>query len=230
VEEFRLAGNLTVIQAALTPVKAVDPDPVRYVVAGLVLGLVLGLVVVLLVEYFDDRLLDPEQLGRATGTGLVVKVPKPPRNARLGDRPAPFALAHAHLMALQHPFHMLLVTGATARDPADGVASELAAAAAEAGQQVAVIPSDARDLARRSPADLTVIAAPSPETSARVVRLAAAGGPVIVVATAGRTRFREAQRTAELLRQAGGQVVAAVLVARGGLNGARGSNGRRHLA
>jgi Mrp family chromosome partitioning ATPase len=133
-------------------------------------------------------------------------------------------------MALQHPFHMLLVTGATAGDNADGVASELAAAAAEAGQQVVVVRSDATDLARRNPADLTVIAVPSPETSARVVRLAAAGGPVIVVATAGRTRFREAQRTAELLRQAGGQVVAAVLVARGGLNGAGAAIGRRRLA
>jgi capsular polysaccharide biosynthesis protein len=211
VEQFRLTGNLSVIQPAAPPAKPVDPDPMRYLAAGLAAGLVLALLIALVVEYLDDRLLEPDQLGRAVGTDLVMWVPKTERQR---DGLVPYALAHANLLAHQRPFERLLITGATARDPADAVAWDLAAAAADAGQTVAVIPTTMLEGVLRPGPELTVIAAPSPETSSRVVKLAASGGPAIVVATAGATRFREAQRTAELLRHAGAQVVAAVLVSR----------------
>ncbi|TMD35968.1 MAG: hypothetical protein E6I81_04555 [Chloroflexi bacterium] len=226
VEQFRLSGNLSVVQAAVPPTRPSDPDPLRYLAAGLVAGLVLGLLVALMVEYFDDRLLEPEQLGRAVGTDLVVRIPKAPPHV---SSPAPFALAHANLLAGHRPLQTLLVTGATAGDPADAVAWELGAAATEAGQTVAVIPTSASNGVPHPEPDLTVIAAPSPETSSRVVRLASGGGFAIVVATAGSTRFRDAQRTAELLRRAGAQVVAAVLVSKNAGHGSNGhrSNGRR---
>jgi capsular polysaccharide biosynthesis protein len=209
VEQFRLTGNLSIIQAAIVPAKPVDPDPLRYLAAGLAVGLVVAFLAALAVEYLDDRLLEPDQLARAVGTHLVVRVPR----ANNQPRPAaPFALAHANLLALRRPLQRILVTGATEKDPADAIAWELAAAATEAGQTVAVVPTTALDGSPLPAADLTVIAAPSPESSSRVVRLAAAGGPAIVVATEGVTRFGDAQRTADLVRQAGAEVVAAVLV------------------
>ena len=225
VEQFRLSGNLSVIQTADPPAKPSDPDPLRYLAAGVLAGLVLGILVALLVEYFDDRLLEPEQLGRAVGTDLVVRVPKA-RKRSAGA--VPYALAHANLLAQQGSMQTILVTGASARDSADSVAWELAAAATDAGQTAAVIPTSTMDGGAAPASDLTVVAALSPESSARVVRLAGAGGPAIVVATTGDTRFREARRTAELLRQAGAEVVAAVLLPRGaGRNGHRG-NPLRH--
>ena len=209
VEQFRLTGNLSIVQPADAPAKPVDPDPLRYLAAGLVVGLVLALLAALAVEYLDDRLLEPDQLARAVGTDLVVRVPR----TRNQSRPAaPLALAHANLLALRRPFQRILVTGATEKDPADAIAWDLAAAATEAGQTVAVVPAASVDGSPQPAADLTVIATPSPESSARVVRLAAAGGPVIVVATEGVTRFGDAKRTADLVRQAGAEVVAAVLV------------------
>lgn len=227
VEQFRLNGNLSVIQPAVLPTNPVDPDPLRYLAAGLVAGLILGLLAALILEYLDDRLLEPDQLGRAVGTDLVMYIPKAAQ--RLPGAPVPFALGHANLLALNRPFERLLITGASARDPADAVAWDLAAAATEAGQTVVVIPSSTVDRAPFPAPELTLIAAQSPEISSRVMRLAAAGGPAIVVATAGATRFREAQRTAELLRQAGAQVAAAVLVSRAADHGSNGhkSNGHR---
>ena len=60
--------------------------------------------------------------------------------------------------------------------------------------------------------ELKVIAAPSPDVSSRALNLAGSTDLAILVATAGRTRFGEARRTAEMLRQAGSEVAVGILL------------------
>ena len=56
---------------------------------------------------------------------------------------------------------------------------------------------------------LLVVSVPSPETSPAAVLLAPMVSQVVLVATAGVTRFADARRTADLLRHTGAQVAAA---------------------
>lgn len=71
------------------------------------------------------------------------------------------------------------------------------------------------DLCREGPLTegrFVVVAAPAPEQSPTAMMLARTTRRTILAATAGRTRFRDARRTAELLRDAGVAVVGGILV------------------
>jgi capsular polysaccharide biosynthesis protein len=212
-EQYRLDGNLSVIQPALPPTKPADPDKIRYGVVGLVAGLALALILALTLEYFDDRVREPGDLARAAGTALVLAVPK---NGHATDRDLKrhYALAHSSLLAAQPRLRRVLVAASSPRDEADVAAHGLAGAAAEGGQPAVVMGK--LDLATRpvGPEELTVIAAPAPEISSRVINVCRYADATILVATAGATRISEAQRTAELLRQAGAEVALGILLSR----------------
>jgi capsular polysaccharide biosynthesis protein len=62
--------------------------------------------------------------------------------------------------------------------------------------------------------NLALVAVPSPDISPAAVMLGRASPQAALVATRGVTRFGEARRTAELLRQAGVDVAAGILVSR----------------
>jgi len=59
--------------------------------------------------------------------------------------------------------------------------------------------------------DLTIMSAPSPDVDPTAVSLARMADVAIIVATAAKTRFSEARRTADSLRMAGVEVVAGIL-------------------
>jgi capsular polysaccharide biosynthesis protein len=61
---------------------------------------------------------------------------------------------------------------------------------------------------------LLVVAVPSPDTNPIALLLGPGAKRAVLAATAGVTRFREARRTAELLRQAGVEIAAAILLDR----------------
>jgi len=61
---------------------------------------------------------------------------------------------------------------------------------------------------------LVLVAVPSPDTSPTAVMLGRTAKRAVLAATAGVTRFRDARRTADLLRQSGVDVVAAILLPR----------------
>jgi uncharacterized protein involved in exopolysaccharide biosynthesis len=71
-QESLLDGGLSTIEAARTPSKPVDPDPIRYLLGGLVVGLVAAVIAALVVERVDDRIFGPERLSEATSAALVV--------------------------------------------------------------------------------------------------------------------------------------------------------------
>ncbi|TMC39869.1 MAG: hypothetical protein E6J28_02790 [Chloroflexi bacterium] len=211
LEEYRLAGSLSVVETAQPPAKPADPDPVRYLLVGLVAGLALALVAVLMLEYFDERVREPEDLARAAGTPLVVMVPRATRR-HAANRVQPYSLAHAGLLAAQPRLRRVLVAASSPRDHAEVAARGLAAAATEGGQQ-AFVEGPGDEAPRATEADeLKVIAAPSPDVSSRALNLAGSTDLAILVATAGRTRFGEARRTAEMLRQAGSEVAVGILL------------------
>lgn len=208
LEEFRLGGNLSVVQLADSPSKPIDPDPKKYLLAGLVTGALAAILVALWMELRDGRLRDPKQLAKATGVPLVMAVTAS-RNGSLN----PDAHAYAGLLAMYPRLRTVLVTGASAGDQADIGARSLAAIAAEAGQGVSVVPAEA--YASRPPSEaleVTLVAAPSPASSARAIALARSSDVAVVVATKGVTPFAAAEHTAALLRRAGAEVAAAILL------------------
>jgi len=214
MEEDRLDSNLSVLETALPPTKAADPDPFRYLVVGFVGGAAAALIVALLLEYFDDRLREPGQLAQAAGTPVVVRVPNARRVGAGKASADPYAVAFNSLLALQPRLRKVLVTASSADDPAEVAASDLAieavyhsraAAAAEDGAQPPLQPTTGPDGVR-------VVAAPSPEVSSRALSLAGSVDLTVLVATAGVTRFGAARRTAELLRHAGADVAVGILM------------------
>jgi capsular polysaccharide biosynthesis protein len=208
LEEFRLSGNLSLIQPADPPFKPIDPDPRKYLLAGLVTGLLAAMLVALWRELRDDRLREPEQLAQAAGVPFVMAVATS-RNASMNSG----GQAYAGLVALYPRLRRILVTAASAGDQARIGAERLAAIAAEAGQEVRVVPAEAyHERPPSEPLEVTLVAAPSPDISARAVMLARSSDVAVVVATTGVTHFGAAERTAALLRRAGTDVAAAILL------------------
>jgi hypothetical protein len=128
-----------------------------------------------------------------------------------------------------HPhLQTLLVAAASASDQAQVGAEHLAAVAVEAGQGVLIVPAITADAGvPREPVDLTIFAAPSPDASARAVLLARSSDAAVVVATKGVTRFADAERTSALLRSAGTDVVAAILLPKAKRIGSNGKGAHR---
>ena len=62
--------------------------------------------------------------------------------------------------------------------------------------------------------DLTILAVPTPEVSAYAIKMGRAVDHAVLVATAGVTRFADARRSAELLREAGATVAASLFLTR----------------
>jgi capsular polysaccharide biosynthesis protein len=71
-QESLLNGGLSTVEGARVPARPVDPDPMRYLLAGLAVGLVVAVITALVVERVDDRIFGTESLSDATAASLVV--------------------------------------------------------------------------------------------------------------------------------------------------------------
>jgi capsular polysaccharide biosynthesis protein len=143
IEQNRLAGSLTLGQLAIEPSKPSDPDPLRYLAAGLVAGLCIAFAVILLVDRFDDRLFEAGNLSEAAGTALVVAVSRQSRS-QSGRAPEPYALARASLLAQNPKLTKLLVVAASPRDRVRSVAAGLGIACVQAGLRVLVVDAESQ--------------------------------------------------------------------------------------
>lgn len=161
------ASQLRVLQQAPVPTKPVGPDLRLFVGGGLLVGLIVAVLLALLLERFDDRVLDSSQLGRAAGTSLVVGMPD--SWSRRGSDRNLYTLALAHLFA-RHPHATRILAVAVLPDQtATGAAEQLGAAAVGLGHRAQVMGASARD----------VDAEPARETDANgEVAAHAAGGYV----------------------------------------------------
>jgi capsular polysaccharide biosynthesis protein len=166
IEENRLAGSLTLVQAAVAPLKPFDPNPVLYLTVGVVAGLCTALVTVVVVDRYDDRLFDPEALSIAAGTRLVVAVTPRDTGSSSNRSSEPYALARANLLA-QHP-HLtkILVVAASSRERVRPVAAGLGMAGVKAGQRVLVVDAEANTYVMhqqsgRNGSMMTIVSAPA---------------------------------------------------------------------
>jgi Mrp family chromosome partitioning ATPase len=232
-----------------------SPDPLRWLLATLLAGLFAGAILALLAEHFDDRLTGADALARASGTSLVVMLPR--RSTRAEQQPNPYELAQANLAARHPNAHRIMIAPATKGDRAEALAVQYGLAAAHAGHRVVVVqadapadalprplspngtalttiplaaPSDPRLVSRaftngEGQFDIAVLSVRSPQVSPTAVLMARTADIAILVATSGVTTATDARRAADSLRQAGVEVAASMLVAKGGAaewNGAEG--------
>jgi capsular polysaccharide biosynthesis protein len=254
VQKSRLETLLSVQQRALPPTTPIDPNLPIYLAVGFAAGLLVGFLLALLAERLDDRIRDSGQLAEATGSQLVLEMPKPP--GRRGEaeyqerEAASYALAHASMLVRQEGVRSVLVVAATLGDQVDDVGLGLARAAADFGDRVLVLQSSAsgngdghgpregshrgsalertsqvvveavakedvgRELTSADGFDLIIACTPPPGYSSNAMSIVTSTDLAVVVATRGRTRFRDARWASELLRHTGVPVAGAILRAR----------------
>lgn len=242
--QTRGVDALAVAEGATLPTRPVRPDPVTYLASALVLGLLLGLFVVLLLERFDDRLFTAERLALATGTSLAINVARRsspssvtqpnPYVLALANLRARYPKAHTVLMAgastADHAGLVAAELGAVSAGdgqrvlvvesdgpgaPSTGPGPQGSSATTIAVQSEAEL----RALLDRinhgaKQFDLVLLSMPSPERSPLALGVAQASDFGILVATAGHTRYADAERTANTLRRAGVDLGASVLLAK----------------
>jgi uncharacterized protein involved in exopolysaccharide biosynthesis len=145
VQKSRLQSLLSVQQRALPPTTPIDPNLPIYLAVGLAAGLLVGFLAALLAERLDGRIRDSGQLAEATGSRLVLEMPKPPAKRGEGEyserEAASYALAHASMLVRQEGVRSVLVVAATLGDQVDDVGLGLARAAADFGDRVLVLQS-----------------------------------------------------------------------------------------
>jgi capsular polysaccharide biosynthesis protein len=187
VQQARLSAALLVRQVASVPSRPADPDLVRYVLVAAAAGLTGGFLLALLVDLLDRRVRDGGDLAAATGADVVL------------DADPRFAATECCALLLNAGTgggtpDDVLVVAASRHDAAGGVGDDLARAAAEMGRP------------------MTVSVAAAPTVDPRTLLRARMASAAVLVATRGRTAGADARRTAHLLRRAGAEVRAAILL------------------
>jgi capsular polysaccharide biosynthesis protein len=227
VLQTRLGGSLVVEQPASPPARPADPDPLRYLLVGGAGGLAAGFLAALAAERYRNRIQDSAELAEATGTPVVLVVDGSEPTAALG--PYGF-LGYSGLLGQPGPAQIVLVA-ASAGEPVDELAMAMAEAVMEDHRRVLVLPAALNGQASQQPEepgasevvvragvaqasrgrperfDLTIRCLPGP------LWLSRAPGPAFLVATRGRARISDARRTSQVLRGAGVEPAAAILLA-----------------
>ena len=144
-------GNAEQVQIADVPTSPSSPRPLRNTVVGLLLGLLLGLGFAFLIERFDRRLRDAEELAEIFGRPILTRVPAS-RELEDPERPLPAAAGEAFRMLranlryfnVDSNVRSVLVTSPQPGDGKSTVAWNLASQAATAGTKTLLIEADLR--------------------------------------------------------------------------------------
>ena len=150
-------GKAELAQEASVPTSPSSPKPVRNGVLGGVLGLLLGVGIAVLLERVDRRLKDPRELAETYGLPVLAAIPNSRalrRKAKGFDAPMiqgpaweAFLMLRAKLryFNVDHNLGSVLITSAAAGEGKTTVASNLALAAAMAGDtRVLLLEADLR--------------------------------------------------------------------------------------
>jgi receptor protein-tyrosine kinase len=181
-------GSVELVEPAQRADSPVSPRPKRQIAVGAILGLLLGVALTFVLEQFDRRIKDEEDVERAFGLPVVASIPQARGLGGRGryapdlaeDDAEPFRMLRANLryFNLERELRSVLVTSAGAGEGKSTVAWNLALAEARAGGEVLLIEADLRrpTLARRlelpaGPGLALVLAdlAPMSEATVRVV-------------------------------------------------------------
>jgi capsular polysaccharide biosynthesis protein len=240
--EQRGIATLTISALAGVPSQPASPDPIRYLLAALAAGLILGVAAALIVERFDDRIYTPEGLAVATGSPVVVAIrrAKDPDSSAAQSYALAHASLMARYpgarLVMLAPASGRDRTDIPASQLGEAVAHQgqrvliirgdadrlgLPNVASVNGSSVTTVPlpvnhealQELRAIASgNGPYDFAVLSVDSLDRSATALSLANTAKLAMMVATVRDTRFSEAQRTAETLKQAGIEVAASILV------------------
>ncbi len=152
------SGTVSVAQAAAIPTSPSSPKTSRNTLLGAVLGLFLGLGLAFLLERFDRRLREPNDLEKVYGLPLLGVIPDSKalsRSARDGGEAQPmlpsgesesFHLIRAHLryFNVDRELRTIMIASATPGDGKTTIARYLTAAAARMGSRVLLVEVDLR--------------------------------------------------------------------------------------
>lgn len=152
-------GGVEVVSSARPPLSSSSPRPVRNGAIALIIGLLLGLGVAFVVDYFDDRIHDEEELARlGGGVPVLALIPnvrgwKKRNQAKLmavEDPSSPVTESYRALGAslqaaeIGGSLNTILITSADAVVGRSSTAANLGVVLANSGKQVVVVGCDFR--------------------------------------------------------------------------------------
>lgn len=143
-------NNAEIAQVAPVPSSQSSPKTKRNTLLGAILGLLVGLAVAFLLERFDRRIREPEELETIYGLPLLGTIPKSAALLRSEDLPPAeaevFSLVRAHLrfFNVDRQLRRVMVVSAEAGDGKSTIARQLADAAARSGSRVILLEADLR--------------------------------------------------------------------------------------
>jgi len=154
VAEAMKLSRARLVEPAVIPRFPVKPRIKFNIALACVLGLVLGIMLASLVEYLDDTIKDPDEVGELLGTPVLGTVPhfseeEPMLLTEVAPKSAlaeAFQTVYSNLSfaAVDHPVHDLVVTSAGAKEGKTFVTANLAITAARGGKRVIVVDADLR--------------------------------------------------------------------------------------
>lgn len=145
--------NVNLIEAAEAPVKPISPRIPLNTAIATVLGLVIGAGAALVVEYLNDTIRTPEDIGELPGLsimGVIGPIADANKLVMVTDPRSACAEAYRVLAtnirfsSLDRPIHTLLVTSPHPREGKSTTTANLAVTMAETGLSVVVVDADLR--------------------------------------------------------------------------------------
>ncbi|HEX5763370.1 MAG TPA: polysaccharide biosynthesis tyrosine autokinase [Solirubrobacterales bacterium] len=148
-------GDAELVQRATPNSTPVSPKPVRNTSLGLIVGLLLGLALAFLIDQFDTRMKDEDEVEAAYGLPILARIAHSEKEASPGDASSigletplgeSFRMLHANLRYFNvgRQLDSLLVTSTTPREGKTTVSWGLAVTEARSGKSVLLIESDLR--------------------------------------------------------------------------------------
>jgi capsular exopolysaccharide synthesis family protein len=144
------SGDVHVVQAATVPTSPSSPKVARNTIIGAVLGLAIGLGVALLIQRFDRRLRDRDELQESFGLPLLGTIPDSRALSDQGSALLPpleseaFRMLRARLRYFEADgmVKSVLITSGAAKDGKSTVAWNLALTAASVGSKAILLECD----------------------------------------------------------------------------------------
>ena len=157
INERLETGPARVVSTAVTDTRAVAPQPMRNAAFGLVVGLLFGVGMAFFYEYLDNTIKSTVEIEKILGSPVLGTIPmdkfEKGQKRRLAIVDAPgSSTAEAYrvlrnsldFINFQHDLKTLIVTSAAPGEGKSTVASNLAAALAQAGKKVVLVSVDFR--------------------------------------------------------------------------------------
>jgi len=144
-------NNVEVASEAVVPTSPSSPKTKTDTIVGAVLGLLLGLAIAFVLERFDRRIREPEELERIYGLPMLGAVPKSAALSGKGSTLPPaeaeaFSLIRAHLrfFNVDRDVRAIVIASPAPNDGKTTIARHLAEAAARSGSRVLLLELDLR--------------------------------------------------------------------------------------